>query len=141
MLPFMDTDRPDPEEERVAAARARYTQQSIPGPRPTERSTSASSMVNRYIKELSDKSATKRTSAASYLGMMGEKAAPAVPALVAALQDSERFVRRAAARSLGKIGAPALGAKEALRQATRDRDEYVAHTAKLALEKLSRVKG
>lgn len=138
-LPFSDTEAVDPEDARVAAAMARYMQQESPRT-PQNRSTPSHEwMVNRFTKELSDSSATKRASAASYLGMLGEKAGPAVPSLMRALHDPERFVRRAAARSLGKIGKPALPARDALQQATKDRDEYVAHTARLALDKLQKI--
>lgn len=94
------------------------------------------SKMNRYIAQLEDSKATVRTAAASYLGMMGADAAPAVGPLTAKLTDESKFVRRAAAKALGRIGAPAVPSREALKATTRDKDPYVAKTAQWALAQL-----
>ena len=135
-VPLTDTSQPDPEEARIEAAKARYYS-GTPTPTRRQHSKGNSSMLTRFTRELSDKNAAKRTSAASYLGLMGEAAGPAVPDLVRALNDPSHWVRRASARALGRIGRPALPAVGALKVATRDSDPYVARTAKLALQKLS----
>lgn len=72
-------------------------------------------------KSLTDHSPQLRTSAAQYLGFMGEKAAFAVPALMDGLDDHDTFavsyptgkypVRRACIEALGNIGPKAREAK------------------------------
>lgn len=58
---------------------ASYAQQNVPGDTPTE--------VRKQIELLSSEDPVKRASAACALGRMGERAAPAIPALVALLSD------------------------------------------------------
>lgn len=136
-LPFVDEPAVDPDAARIQAVKDRYYRRSESTGRVKHVPTSGNPVLAKYIRELSSDKATKRTAAASYLGLMGEKAAPAVPALITALNDESHWVRRAAARALGKIGTPALDATDALRSAAEDKDPYVARTARLALEKLN----
>jgi HEAT repeat protein len=58
---------------------ASYAQQNVPGDTPAE--------VRRQIESLSSEDPVKRATAACALGRMGERAAPAIPALVALLSD------------------------------------------------------
>jgi HEAT repeat protein len=58
---------------------ASYAQQNVPGDMPAD--------VRRQIESLSSEDPVKRASAACALGIMGERAAPAIPALVALLSD------------------------------------------------------
>ena len=75
---------------------------------------------------------------ATYLGIIHDDAATAVPVLVNALEDGEAEVRTAAAEALGSFGAAAEPAIQALRKAAGDRDENVAREAGLALVKLQK---
>ena len=69
--------------------------------------------VGRLIVELQDQDQNVRVSAAWELGMIGEGAKDAIPALIQALQDEKWGVRTYAAVALGQIGTPeALKAAE-----------------------------
>ncbi len=94
------------------------------------------SSVKYYIKKLSDPKDTERTAAASYLGMMGNKAIEAVPYLITALKDESKYVRRASARALGNIGEKSQQTIQSLQYAAKDKDPWVAHTANNALKKI-----
>jgi HEAT repeat protein len=78
-----------------------------------------------------------RAVSATYLGIIHEGAADAVPALIAGLDDTDAEVRRASAAALGSF-APELAARAlpALRKASSDRNEDVAHEAGRAIVKL-----
>jgi HEAT repeat protein len=62
--------------------------------------------------------------------------APAVPALVNALQTGDRIQREAAATALGNIGPPALAASAALERAQQDSHNWVREAAAAALKKV-----
>jgi HEAT repeat protein len=75
-----------------------------------------------------DESQDLRTAAIRAVGSIGPEAGPAVPALVACLEDPSAPVRRAAIQSLGEIGAAAAPAVPALlsilRQPERKDDRF-----------------
>src|SRR6185369_11263680 len=58
-------------------------------------------LADRLVK---DKSAKAREMAAWHIGYIGKDAAPAIPVLTKAMDDSEPLVRKAAVASLGQIG-------------------------------------
>ena len=69
--------------------------------------------VERLVGELQYQDQNVRVSAAWELGMIGEGAKDAIPALIQALQDEKWGVRTYAAVALGQIGTPeALKAAE-----------------------------
>jgi HEAT repeat protein len=67
---------------------------------------------------------------------MGEGAAPAVPALIAALADANELVRGEAAAALGRMGPTASAAAAALVRARSDADPGVRAAATDALRKV-----
>ena len=78
-----------------------------------------------------------RAVAATYLGIIHELPADAVPALTAGLTDPDSEVRRASAAALGSFDpADAAPALPALRKASRDRTDDVAREAGQTLVKL-----
>jgi HEAT repeat protein len=77
-----------------------------------------------------------RWRAAYCLVRIGAGAAPAVPALRAALSDPDAKVREGAAFALGAVGPAAKEAQAALRLALNDTDAKVRFRASKALEKL-----
>src|SRR5262249_52170646 len=77
-----------------------------------------------------------RSAALKSLAGQGALAAPAVPALVKALNDPNPEVRTAAARVLAGVGEPAKEAVPALRVARKDPQEPVRRAAADALKKL-----
>ena len=68
--------------------------------------------VSTLVTELKSDDPFRRLITAKRLGWFGQAAAPAVPALIAALQDE--VVREEAVKSLGKIGPEAKAAIPAL---------------------------
>ena len=70
------------------------------------------------------------------LGLIGPPAAPAVPALIDALQDPESRTRAPVAFALGQIGPNASNAVPALTRALSDEWWYVRENAAIALGKL-----
>src|SRR5437588_12265049 len=71
----------------------------------------------------------QRVHAAMVLGLMGEHAQAAVPALVDAMRDEDPQVRRMVMAALGEIGPAARTAVPALANALRDRSEAVRRRA------------
>ena len=69
---------------------------------------SANGDIAHYIEALGDTDPAVRSHAADKLGMSGEAAEEAVPALIQALRDNYEPVRLNAAYTLGAIGAPAV---------------------------------
>ncbi|HET6328876.1 MAG TPA: HEAT repeat domain-containing protein [Planctomycetaceae bacterium] len=74
--------------------------------------------------------------AAIFLKDMGPQAAPAVPMLMAALNDPHERIRGAAAMALGSIGSAALPAAPALMRCLNDSGWTVADDAQEALRQL-----
>jgi HEAT repeat protein len=66
-----------------------------------------------------------REEVARVLGLLGDKAAPAIPVLAVALKDKNRDLRRAAAAALDQVGPEARVALPVLRQALKDEDRAV----------------
>jgi len=71
------------------------------------------------------------------LGSMGPRAAPAVPALIQALESKQEQVRQKAAKALGGIGPDAKPAMAALKKALNDESKAVRYNAKKALKRLA----
>lgn len=96
-----------------AAALAEYKDV---GAAPTDVATAQPSKapdprISEFVKQLGDKEASVRNSAARALGRMYEKGKDAVPALIKAINDEDLSVRQsvhAALRNIGKAAGPAL---------------------------------
>src|SRR5205809_2934017 len=71
----------------------------------------------------------QRVHAAMVLGLMGEQAQAAIPALVDALRDEDVQVRRMVTAALGEIGPPSRTAVPVLANSLRDRNEVVRRRA------------
>ncbi|PLZ98996.1 hypothetical protein CEN45_17095 [Fischerella thermalis CCMEE 5198] len=99
--------------------------------------TSAQSLrqtqIRSYIQSL--KNPQQRTAAIDYLATVGK---PAVPALIAALQDSDPQVRTSALVIIAKIGPNAAQAIPALMRAIDDKDATVRSHAVQAIAKMGR---
>ncbi len=70
------------------------------------------------------------------LGELGDKAAPAVDALIAALKDDRAETRREVLVTLARIGPDAAKAVPAITPLLNDQDKAVAHAAVLALGRM-----
>ena len=79
-----------------------------------------------------------RLTSAVALGNLGESAAPALPALTAALQDEDPRVRSAAASTLGAMGAAAQPARSSLAELERDPDSGTRQAAVTAIGQIDR---
>ena len=89
----------------------------------------------------SDRDAGVRAVAVTYLGIIHEGAADAIPALLRGLADSDAEVRRASAAALGSFApAEAAAALPSLRKAATDRNEDVAREASRTIVKLQATK-
>lgn len=86
------------------------------------------------LKQLKDKSAAKRVSAAGELVSL--KAVEAIPALIEALQDREMLVRYNAAAALSNLGESAKAAAPALKQGLSDKDASVRSIMASALRSM-----
>ena len=94
-------------------------------------------VVPLLVSHMKDHDAAVRAVAATYLGIIHEFPADAVPALTAGLTDPDSEVRRASAAALGSFDpADAAPALPALRKASRDRTDDVAREAGQTLVKL-----
>jgi HEAT repeat protein len=82
------------------------------------------------------KSADKdaRINACIELAKAGEKAAPAVPALIPLLKDQDALVRRLAAYAIGQVGPKASQAVPALKELLQDPDRQVVSDSINALK-------
>ncbi|MBI1914238.1 MAG: HEAT repeat domain-containing protein [Planctomycetes bacterium] len=78
----------------------------------------------------------QRVHAAMVLGLMGEQAQGAIPALVDALRDEDVQVRRMITAALGEIGPPSRTAVPVLVNSLRDRNEVVRTRAAIALSEM-----
>lgn len=76
--------------------------------------------ISALTKYLKDKNSDMRFAAADALRCVGEKAAPAVPALIVALKDQHEEVRLAAIEALGNIGPSAQPAIPMLAEQLKD---------------------
>ena len=85
---------------------------------------------------LQDSDQHVRANAASDLGDMGSKAAPAVGRLIETLGDPDEFVRQSVCSGLGGIGPAAKAALPALWQALVDPSEHVRASAQFAIPRI-----
>jgi len=92
--------------------------------------------VEKLIANLQDADQVVRIHAATILGLMGEDAEAAVPALIELLSNGDIHDRKLAALSLGEIGPSAVEAIPALFAAVEDEDAALAEMAEEALEKV-----
>ncbi len=74
------------------------------------------------------------------LVQMRSLAAPATPALIAALEDKEAVVQHHAATALGEIGPEAKAALEPLKKAMLSSDKDLVIRAEIAIRKINREK-
>jgi hypothetical protein len=117
------------EPERVEPSPPESRPEPEPDPEPV-----ASPEVAEWIRQLDDKDAGVRFSAAVELGKSGF--APAARELARILErDKDTFVRRAAARSLGELNA--WSAVPVLIRTLEDREIFVATTASEALKTIT----
>src|SRR4051794_20593535 len=65
---------------------------------------------NALIQDLKSDDAHVRVNAIVSLGFLGDKAVPAIPRLIQALEDKDDQVKREASRALARIGPPAAAA-------------------------------
>jgi HEAT repeat protein len=97
-------------------------------------------IISALTDAVRDKSEFVRTSAIYSLKQIGSPdASPAVPALIAALQDKKADVREGAAEALGKIGAVTPQVVPALIAALKDKNEEVRRAAATAFEDIGGV--
>ncbi len=85
---------------------------------------------------LGDADAKVQTQGAYGLGLLGEKAAPAVPALAKALKANNVLVRQQAAGALGQVGPGAAEAVPALVEALADPEWTVRRQAAVTLGRI-----
>ena len=132
LLPFIDTETAAQQQRDI-----RRPQYSTPaGQQRAAGALRPPPKLRRYMTQLEDSRPTIRTAAASYLGMMGPPALPAVPQLIAKLNDPSKFVRRASAKALGKIGEVSLSRPALEKTVQGDPDPFVRKTAQNALGRL-----
>ena len=93
--------------------------------------------LSSWIKDLKAPAPQTRNAAAYVISGMGPEAAPAVPALIEALDDPEAVVRFPVAVALREIGPAASAALPKLRLLLDDRSEDVAAMARKAIEAIS----
>jgi hypothetical protein len=110
-------------------------------PPPTSLQSGLKDTVNAMIAGLSDPDYRVRLASVDVLETFGERAAPAIPALVKVLNDSNKFVRWASSRTLGRLAPRAIERKEAqtvvagLMRLLNDREDLsVRITAAFAIE-------
>jgi HEAT repeat protein len=96
----------------------------------------AEASVSDIIAALGSDEESARIEAIDRLGAMRQKAAEAVPALAALLEDNSARVRAHAAESLGEIGPPAKSAAEALIAVVTDPDKTVRREAMEAIRRI-----
>jgi HEAT repeat protein len=86
-----------------------------------ERDLDTAAVVAAALRRLlADESAAVRVQAARSLGLVGARAAPAVPALIDALKDADEAVRCESAAALGAVGAEPEAAVSALSELLAD---------------------
>ena len=89
--------------------------------------------ISRWCELLNDNSPFTRAHAARALGILGESAQDALPALLQKRHDQEANVRTAIAEAFGKIAIPQAAVLEALETSLYDKDDAVRATAAKAL--------
>lgn len=94
-------------------------------------------VVPLLIGGMSDADPSVRAIAATYLGIIHDRADESIPALLTGLEDVDPAVRLAAANALGEFGMTANHASAALKKASGDKDPEVAREAGRALVNVS----
>lgn len=92
--------------------------------------------VQEQIKLLQSGDSKAKEEAAIALAEAGEKAEPAVPALIATLKDKDPLIRRLSAYALGEIGPKAASAVPALKEALPDPNRDVVFAVANALRSI-----
>lgn len=94
--------------------------------------------LSYWIREFETSAAPISRSAAAYtISSMGSAAAPAVPALIAALADTvPNTVRYPALVALREIGPPAKAAIPRLDELLGDRNDEIVHAARKAIKRI-----
>jgi HEAT repeat protein len=82
-------------------------------PPPTQLEAGLKETIRAMISGLSDRDYRVRLASADVLETLGDRAVPAIPALVKALGDSNKFVRWSSARTLGQLARRATERNEA----------------------------
>ena len=93
--------------------------------------------LSEWVKELKAIAPQTRNAAAYEISGMGPAAAPAVPALIEALDDPEASVRFPVTVALGEIGPPAKAAVPKLKKMMDEEiNDEIAAAAKRALRRI-----
>jgi len=93
--------------------------------------------LSEWVADLKAQAPQVRNAAAYEISGLGPAAAPAVPALIEALDDSEPSVRFPVTVALGEIGPAAAAAVPKLKQIMdEDRNDEIAAAAKRAIRKI-----
>jgi HEAT repeat protein len=93
--------------------------------------------LSQWVTDLKAQAPVLRNAAAYELAGMGPAAAPAVPALIAALDDPEASVRFPVTVALGEIGPAAAAAVPRLKQMEEEEiNDEIAAAARRALRKI-----
>jgi HEAT repeat protein len=93
--------------------------------------------LSEWVVDLKAAAPQNRNAAAYELAGMGPAAAPAVPALIEALDDSEAVVRFPVTVALGEIGPAAAAAVPRLKQMLEDEiNDEIAAAARRAIRKI-----
>ena len=93
-------------------------------------------VVPMLIETMEDGDPGVRAVAATYLGIVADRAHAAVPALINGLSDADPEVRRVSASALSSFGPAAAPALPALKRASKDPNDDVAREAGRAVVKL-----
>jgi HEAT repeat protein len=93
--------------------------------------------LSQWVEELKAPAPQTRNAAAYEISGMGPEAAPAVPALIAALDDPEATVRFPVTVALGEIGPGAKAAVPKLKQMMEEEiNDEIAAAARRALRRI-----
>jgi len=85
----------------------------------TKESDSNRQAINVLIRKLASSDPWEQVTAATYLGQVGSRAAPAVDELVRVLKGPNQYAAREAATAIGEIGPNAVRAVQPLMEAVR----------------------
>lgn len=106
----------------------------LPGPPPIEKELPAE--LAEIVKSLATGDRDAKMAAAAKLASLGEAAAPAKDALLAALKDEDPIVRAHAVRAIGKLGQSGVDAALTIAELVQDDDPNVRRQAVEALSDL-----
>ncbi len=110
----------------------------IPARPPTQGSVYRGKPLSTYMEQFRQAPGAARAEVIRAIGALGEEAAPAVEAFVAATTDSDAEVRAAAAWALGQVGAKACKDAPAVARLLRDENVRVRESATLALREMGK---